>query len=55
MSVHNWLIKKIKWYQKWHQFRYANLIHFVVFLVMSFLDIYLILQLNYVVSAYVIF
>jgi hypothetical protein len=51
MSVHHMLEKKYRWYRNWHKKPYANLVHFVIVIVLAAYTIYLALE----VQQYVLF
>lgn len=54
MPIHSRLENKFFWYKKWHQKRYANLVHYGVFGVFVIYDIYLLFYFNQVVESIII-
>ena len=45
MALHKLLIKKFAWYRKWDNFRYAQVVHYSVFLILYGINLYLALEL----------
>lgn len=46
MSLHQSLSKKYGWYKKWHNFKYAQTVHYLVFGVFIVYNFYLAITLQ---------
>lgn len=50
MNLHTKLTKKYVWYQKWHNFRHVQAVHYVIFAIFAGYNFYLALELQQLVK-----
>lgn len=44
--INAWLVKHVRWYRRWQDYRHHDLVHYVIFVCFALYDIYAVIQLE---------
>jgi len=50
--MNTWLMRRFSWYRQWQEYRYHNLVHYIIFACFALYDVYTVIQLQIAVTFY---